>query len=74
MAFIDFAQQKHRQASSAKIRTLTTVFDSFEKTDIVGIVVGQIGSSAMSAVSLAMGVALYGLIVGAQKDVAATFE
>ena len=46
----------------------------FEKTDIIGIVVGQIGSSAMSAVSLAMGVALYGLIVGAQKDVAATFE
>ncbi|HEY0709151.1 MAG TPA: hypothetical protein VGG33_20240, partial [Polyangia bacterium] len=37
MAFIDFAQQKHRQASSAKIRTLTTVFDSFEKTDIVAI-------------------------------------
>jgi len=36
----------------------------FEKTDIVGIVIGQVGSSAMSAVSLALGVALYGLIVG----------
>ena len=36
----------------------------FEKTDIVGIVVGQVGSSAMSATSLALGVALYGLIVG----------
>jgi hypothetical protein len=46
----------------------------FEKTDIIGIVVGQVGSSAMSAVSLAMGVALYGMIIGAPKDVAATFE
>lgn len=36
----------------------------FEKTDIVGIVVSQVGSSAMSATSLALGVALYGLIVG----------
>nr|WP_166174855.1 glycerophosphoryl diester phosphodiesterase membrane domain-containing protein [Altererythrobacter segetis] len=46
----------------------------FEKTDIIGIVIGQVGSSAISAASLAMGVALYGLIVGAEKDVAATFE
>jgi hypothetical protein len=46
----------------------------FEKTDLIGIVVTQAGSSAISAVSLAMGVALYGLIVGAPQGVAATFE
>lgn len=46
----------------------------FEKTDLIGIAVTQAGSSAMSAVSLAMGVALYGLIVGAPQGLAATFE
>jgi hypothetical protein len=46
----------------------------FEKTDLIGIVVTQAGSSAISAVSLAMGVALYGLIVGAPQGVAVTFE
>jgi hypothetical protein len=43
----------------------------FEKTDIIGIVVSQIGSSAMSATALAMGVALLGLIVGPGETSAA---
>ena len=46
----------------------------FERTDVIGIIVGQLGSSAMSAVGLAMGVALFGLIVGVPKDAAATIE
>lgn len=46
----------------------------FEKTDAIGIAVTQAGSSAMSAVGLAMGTALYGLIVGGPQEVAATFE
>jgi hypothetical protein len=36
----------------------------FDPADPVGIVVGQLVSSAMSAVGLAMGVALYGLLEG----------
>ncbi len=38
----------------------------FEKENLIGIVVTQIATSATSVVSLAMGVALYGLIVGAR--------
>lgn len=45
----------------------------FEDGDLVGMVVSQIGSSAISAVVAAMGVALYGLIVGGATE-AAAFE
>jgi len=45
----------------------------FERENIAGIVISQLATSATSVVSLAMGVALYGLIVGG-KDVASTFE
>ena len=44
----------------------------FEKTDVVGIVVSQLASSAMSVIAAAMGVALYALIVVARS--AASFE
>ena len=46
----------------------------FERTDVIGIVVGQLGTSAMSAVGLAMGVALFGLIIGVPKDAVAAAE
>ena len=45
----------------------------FDPADPVGIVVSQLASSAMSALSLAMGVALFGLMEGAQAT-ASTFE
>jgi membrane-anchored glycerophosphoryl diester phosphodiesterase (GDPDase) len=44
------------------------------KDSVVGLVITQLASSASSALMLAMAVALYGLIIGTPKDLAATFE
>lgn len=46
------------------IAVLIAVSMIFEEGDLVRLVVTQLASSAMSAISLATGVALYGLIVG----------
>jgi hypothetical protein len=43
----------------------------FDPADPIGIVITQLASSAMSVVSLAMGVAVYGLIVGKESQAAA---
>jgi len=44
------------------------------RASVAGLVISQIASSVSSVLALAMGVALYGLIVGNPKEVAATFE
>jgi hypothetical protein len=44
------------------------------RTSIAGMLISQIASSATSVLVLAMGVALYGLIVGTPKEAAAVFE
>jgi hypothetical protein len=46
----------------------------FAKDSLVGIGISQALTSLGSVLGLAMGVALYGMIVGPPKDVAATFE
>jgi hypothetical protein len=46
----------------------------FDPADPVGIAVSQLASSAMSALSLAMGVALYGLMEGGARATASTFD
>ncbi|MBO9519262.1 MAG: glycerophosphoryl diester phosphodiesterase membrane domain-containing protein [Porphyrobacter sp.] len=43
----------------------------FDPADPVGIVVGQLATSATSVVSLAMGVAIYGLIIGRESTATA---
>jgi len=45
----------------------------FEDGDLVGITVSQLASSAITVITLSMGVALYGLIVGAGQE-ARAFE
>jgi hypothetical protein len=44
------------------------------RASVVGTVITQVASSASSVLTLAMGVALYGLIVGAPKDIAASVD
>ena len=46
----------------------------FPKDNLLGITLSQILASVSSVLSLAMSVALYGMIIGVPKDVAATFE
>jgi hypothetical protein len=46
----------------------------FPKASLLGIVLSQALTSVGSVLGLAMGVALYGMIVGSPKDVAAAFE
>jgi len=46
----------------------------FPKDNLLGITLSQLLASVSSVLSLAMSVALYGMIIGVPKDVAATFE
>jgi hypothetical protein len=52
------------------IAVIIAVSVFFEEGNLVGMVVSQIATSGISAVFLAMGVALYGLIVGGASEVA----
>jgi hypothetical protein len=44
------------------------------RASLAGMIISQIASSASSVLALAMGVALYGLVIGAPKELAAAFE
>ena len=44
------------------------------RASVAGMIISQIASSASSVLALAMGVALYGLVIGSPKELAATFE
>lgn len=50
------------------IAVIIAVRAFFEETNLVGMVVAQLASSGISAIFLAMGVALYGLIVGGGSE------
>jgi hypothetical protein len=52
----------------------TTAGFMFPKDSLLGITISQVLTTVGSVLGLAMGVALYGMIIGTPKDVGATFE
>jgi membrane-anchored glycerophosphoryl diester phosphodiesterase (GDPDase) len=44
------------------------------RASVAGMIISQVASSASSVLALAMGVALYGLVIGTPKEVGAVFE